>query len=162
MADSPEHVKTTGTRDVWRRAFIATGVALVVGGFLLSYLGVGADLGREQPVQVTVRAVDMPRESLGRVKVGDPVYTEPAGLYIGRVTKVVEGPMVEATPDASGALHAAPNPVKGQMDVTISATGRRSSTMTAVGSQVVSIGQRFAVYTPSTFIEGIAVDVSFR
>ena len=70
--------------------------------------------------------------------------------------------MIEATPDASGSLQPAQNPVKGQMQVTISSTGRQGEGVTAVGSQVVSIGQRFAVYTPSTFIEGIAIDVQVR
>lgn len=161
----PEDAAPNGrskTRDAWRTAFVITGVVLLVGGFLLSFFGVGAELGREVPVEVTVRAIDLPRESLGRVSVGDPVYTEPAGVYIGRVTRVVEGPMIEATPDASGTLQPAANPVKAQMDVTILATGRKSASMTAVGSQVVSIGQRFAVYTPSTFVEGIAVDVRFH
>ena len=162
MTDIPDRQAPAARRDPWRTGFAVAGVLLLVGGFLLSYLGVGADLGREHPVLVTVRAIDLPRESLGRVKVGDPIYTEPAGMLIGRVVKVVEGPMVEATPDASGSLHPAQNPVKGQMQVTISSTGRQGEGVTAVGSQVVSIGQRFAVYTPSTFIEGIAIDVQVR
>lgn len=162
MTDEKKQTMTARSRDPWAIGFAVCAVALLLGGFLLTFTGVGAELGQERTVIVTVRAVGLPLESLGRVKVGDPLYSEPAGIYIGRVIKVVEGPMIDAQPDASGILRATRNPVKGQMDVTISTTGRRGKDVTAVGTQVTSIGQRFAVYTPSTFIDGTAVSIDVR
>jgi hypothetical protein len=162
MTGPDTQTRTDHRRDPWVVGFFAAAGALLLTGLVLMYTGAGVDLGQERTVLVTVHAIDLPRESLGRVKIGDLAYSEPAGMPIGRVTGVVEGPMIAANADASGTLRASPDPVKAQMDVTIESTGRRGKDVTAVGSQVVSVGQWFAFYTSTTYVEGIAVRLDVR
>jgi hypothetical protein len=145
--------QTPPSKDRWTAMFLATGAVVVVVGFALTFFGVGADLRAPVPITLDVRAIDVERGVGSAVKAGDAVFSDPMGMRIGTITRVAVSPQTTRTVDASGQVRLAEVPGLEQVDLTIEGQGRQSQGFTALDTQVISIGQRFVVYTKDAFLE---------
>lgn len=146
----------------WGALFFVGAVAVLAIGFALTFFGVGADLRRPVPLTVWVRALDVPSEVASSVKAGDPVFTDPAGMRIATITDVKSSPMTTTTVDAAGAVHETQVAGLEQLDLTLEGQGRSSEGFTALDTQVLSVGQRFVVYTDNAFIEANVMSFSAK
>jgi len=79
-----------------RRVAIGVTAVLVLAGGLLLFFGVGAESGNEERVRLTVEVRGLLPPVAQAVEVGDPIYTDPAGLPIGSVVEVSAGPRWKA------------------------------------------------------------------
>jgi len=152
----------TPARDRLKLAFIVSLVVVILMGLVLMYLGVGTGLGTERTVIVKVRAIDIANEAAKQVKAGEALYTEPAGMRIGTITDVKVRQRQIAVADATGTLEAADDPTMSQVDLTIEAKGRLAGGVVVLGNQVVSVSQRFQVYTDRSFFDAVVVNVDVR
>ncbi len=143
---------------------VATGVtaALVLTGGLLLFFGVGAESDNEQTVRLTVQVAGLLPPVAQAVEVGDPVYTDPAGVPIGRIVEVSAGPQVDSVPDAKGNLHARENPVTWQVKAVVEADGRSGPGYIAFHNEVVQVGQSYSLISKEYYIRGIVVSLDVR
>lgn len=135
------------------------GALVLLGGLALRYLGIGAELSEEKQVVLTIEVVDLREEVGDLIEVGDPVFTDPAGMRIGEVTSVEVYPSVESVPDAQGELHEAADPVRFDALVTVTATGREGDGFVALGNEVVQAGRDFNLISRAYYLLGKVVSV---
>lgn len=151
------------TRWSWTRISIVVLLCVTIvggAGFMLS--GVGVELGEWREVRMAVVVPDVHPDVATQVKVGDPVYTDPAAMYVGVIEQVDIAPMLRASPDASGALRVSEDPLVRELTIVVSTRGRRSAEIVAVGSQVVQVGMEFAVVSRIYQLQGWIVEIDVR
>jgi hypothetical protein len=141
---------------------IGLGIAVVVAGIALVFFGVGAQLTKPRVITFTVQAEQLRPQVAEQIKVGDELYTDFAGSPIGRVTKVVLTPDLKAVPDAQGSLHAAPDPVRDRVAVTIEGTGREANGIVALSSQILQVGMFFTMVSNRYLVRGQVVAIGVR
>ena len=144
------------------RAMVVLGVAVVVMGALLFFFGAGAELSVPHDVTFVVRVDHLDKVVAAQIRPGDPLYTDFAGMYIGRVKSVVVQPAPRAVPDSQGALHKDPDPVQVRADVTIEGVGREGKNIVALTNQVIQAGMQFSVISDRYFVRGQVVTVDVR
>lgn len=128
----------------------------------LAFFGVGAELSEERTVVLSVRVPDLQHRVSEQLKVGDTVFADAAGMPIGEITDVRVGPVVRATADAKGTLHAAEDPIVDEALITIEAVGRQGDGIVALHNQVIQSGQSFNVVTKELFMRGTVLGVEVR
>lgn len=149
-------------RDPLKTALFVTAAAVVVGGLLLGFFGVGAELAQPKTIIVTVRNKGVDPTVAGQIKVGDRVYTDTAGMEIGRVIKVEGAPQPLAVPDENGTLHLHGDPLQWQVDTTIEARGRQGNGLVVLDNQVIQSGQFMNLISQRYYLSGSVVDVDVR
>ncbi len=137
-------------------------VACVALGAGLVFFGVGAQLSAPKTVTVLVQADDVRPVIADQVKAGDPIYTDFAGMYVGRVTKVQQTRDEKAVPDAAGNLHVATDPLHVQLNVTVEGPGREGDGIIAMSSQVLQAGSSFSIISDRYFIRGTVLEIHAR
>jgi hypothetical protein len=142
------------------KVLIGLGIAVVVVGALLIFFGVGAELSKPKEVTFTVRSDQVRKVISDQVKVGDPVFTDFGGMYIGRVSKVEITQDMRSVPDAQGRLHATADPLRVQTDITVTAPGREGDGIVALSNQVIQAGTQFSVISDKYVIKGSVVQLS--
>jgi hypothetical protein len=148
--------------DAWGLTFVLTLAAVIVGGLALSYSGVGVRLSAPRTVDVRLRTEPVPNEAAKAVKVGDPVYTEPGGLLIGRITAVKVGPQKMAIGDSAGTLHIRDYTLMSVVELTLTSTGRTGDDLVAISNQAVTVGHRLWIYTDRAFFDTLVVGIDVR
>lgn len=138
------------------------GAVVLFGAIGLAAFGVGAELQQERTVTLTVLSTALPKEVVMLPAVGDPVYTDPAGMLVGQVSSVEYGPYVLPVPDADGGLHRGEDPTRWQVEVVIEAIGREGDGIVSIGNEVVQAGQTFNVISREYFLRGVTVSVDVR
>ena len=139
------------------RVLIGLGIAVVLIGAALVFFGVGAQLSQAKEVTFTVRSDQVRKVVADQVKVGDPVYTDFAGMYVGRVSKVIVGPDPRSVPDKNGNLHAVPDPIRVMTDITVTAPGREGDGIVALANQVIQAGTQFSVVSDRWVVKGTVI-----
>lgn len=153
---------TAPVRDMRLIVLAVLGALVVIGGLGLGLMGIGAELQQERQVVLTVRAIELAPEVAAVPAVGDPVFTDPAGMLVGEVVSVESGPYVTAVPDAQGALHRGEDPVLMQVDIVLEASGRMGEGIVTIGNEVVQAGQTFNVISREYYLRGTVVSVDVR
>ncbi|MDA3937231.1 MAG: DUF4330 domain-containing protein [Actinomycetota bacterium] len=153
---------TASGRDKRLIALTVLGALVVIGGLGLGLLGIGAELQQERQVLLTVRAIELAPEVAATPAVGDPVFTDPAGMLVGEVISVKAGPYLLAVPDAQGNLHTGEDPTLMQVDVVLKTTGREGEGIVTIGNTVVQAGQTFNAISREYYLRGTVVSVDVR
>jgi hypothetical protein len=143
-------------------AFGILAAMVVVGGLLLGFFGVGAELARSKTVLVTIRNKSVATEVARQIKVGDPVFTDTAGIQIGSVVKVVSIPQPRVIGDSAGKLHLDADPLTMQVDTTIEARGREGNGLVLLDTQVVQSGQFLNLISKRYYLSGNVVSIDVR
>ncbi len=137
-------------------------VACLALGAGLVFFGVGAKLSQPKVVSVIIQADDVRPVIAVQVKAGDPIYTDVAGMYVGRITAVKAARNEKAVPDAAGNLHAAQDPLHVELNVTIEGPGREGNGIVAMSSQVLQAGSPFSIISDRYMIRGTVLEIHVR
>lgn len=143
-------------------AFGVLVAVVVAGGLLLGFFGVGAQLAQPRTIRVTIRNKSVEPEIASQIHVGDPLFTDTAGMQIGRVVKVVVTPQPQAVPDDKGRLHLQADPISDQVDTTFEARGRVGNGLVVLETQVVQAGQFLNLISKRYYLSGTVVSVDVR
>lgn len=146
----------------WGRVLIVTGALVVIGGLLLTFSGVGAELREEREVAYTLAVPDLDREVSAAVEVGDPIYTDFGGVKVGEVATVQTRAMPLEVPDAQGRLHEAASPVLDEVRMTVVSQGRVGENFVAIGGQVLLVGQQLTLISEDWRLTGVVTGVDVR
>lgn len=143
------------------RTALILGAVVLLGGLALGFFGVGAEMSQPRTVTMVVRVERLPPEIAPQIKVGDPVYTDMAGVEIGRVTKVVVVPQPDIVTDAQGRVHVTDDDLRRRVDVTVEGTGREGGGLIVINAQVVQAGRDNYLISDRYFLQGriVSVDV---
>ncbi len=143
-------------------AFAITATVVVVGGLALGFFGIGAELAQPKTVRITIRNRNIEREIAEQVKVGDALFTDTAGLEIGRVVGVKVVAQPTAVPDAQGRLHLDADPTSVQLDTVVEARGREGNGLVVLDTQVVQAGQFINLISKRYYLSGTVVSLDVR
>ena len=143
-------------------AFGVLAAVVVVGGLLLGFFGVGAELAKPKTVLITIRNKNVEPEVARQIKAGDPLFTDTAGMQIGRVVKTVAVPQPATVGDSKGVLHLDADPLVMQVDTTIEAAGREGNGLVVLDTQVVQAGQFLNLISKRYYLSGAVVSIDVR
>ncbi len=138
------------------------GAIVVLGGLGLGFFGIGAELAQPRTLRVTVRAKNLEKVIAQQVKAGDPIFTDTAGIEIGRIVSAVATPQPQPVPDSKGKLHLDPDPVNWQVDATVEAHGRVGNGLVVLDTQVVQSGQTLNLISKKYYLSGVVVSIDVR
>jgi hypothetical protein len=143
-------------------AFLVTAAVVVVGGLALGFFGIGAELAQPKTVLITIRNEKIEPEIASQIKVGDPLYTDTAGMEVGKVVSVKVIPQPTTVGDAQGKLHVDADPTSVQIDTTVEARGREGNGLVVLDTQVVQAGQSLNLISKRYYLSGTVVSVDVR
>jgi hypothetical protein len=156
-------METPGTRrNPLLLAFGVIAAVVVIGGLLLGFFGVGAELAKPKTVLVTIRNKTVEPEIAKQIHVGDALFTDTAGIEIGKVVKVSVIQQPRAVGDAQGKLHMDADPLSVQVDTTVEARGREGNGMVLLDTQVVQAGQFLNLISQRYYLSGTVVSIDVR
>lgn len=154
--------ETASGRDPRFVALAVLGGLVVLGGLALVLFGVGAELQEEREVLLTVFATELTEEVAAVPAIGDPVFTDPAGMVVGEIIEVEAGPYVIPVADSEGQLHRREDPTRWQVTVVVKATGREGEGIVSIGNEVVQAGRTFNLISRGYYLRGTVVSVDVR
>lgn len=143
-------------------ALALTGAVAIVGGLALGFLGVGAQLAQRRTVVLRVRTVPLEKAIADQIRVGDTLYTDTAGVPVGRIVSLVETRVPVVVSDARGGLHLDADPIDWQVEADIEGAGREGNGLVALDTQVVQAGESFNIISKSYYIGSQVVNVDVR
>lgn len=141
---------------------IALAVVVVAGGLGLAFFGYGAEVTTPRVVSMRLGVDGVRPEIAALVKVGDPAYSDLAGVELGRVTavKVEDQPVVVG--DAKGVVHAASDPTHRRIDVTVTGSGRVGTGLIIIGAQVIQAGKNMPLVSDRYSLSAKVLSVDVR
>ena len=145
-----------------KRAILITAGVVIAGALLLAIFGVGAQLTQSRRVAIVVRVDQIPPEVASQIRVGDPAFTDVAGVLIGQVTKVDSRPEPRTTTDSAGGVHLSQDLTNRQVDVTIEGDGRVGAGLVIIHSQAILAGRPFSLISHHYYLAGTLVSVHVR
>ncbi|MCL4554306.1 MAG: DUF4330 domain-containing protein [Actinobacteria bacterium] len=143
-------------------ALIVLAVITIGGAAAFILDGLADGVSDEREVRITVVVSGAHPDVAQAVSVGDRVYGQPAGMFVGEVLEATATPTMRANPDSAGVLQASPDPLTRDITLVIVTQGRESPDFIAIGTQVVQVGMPFTVSSREYQVRGRIAQIDVR